>query len=78
MKDHVNEPAAANTELQHSGSKWSCGTIVFVTSAVTVWGKSFTCFVRCFVKFMQQYLQVHTAAGSSKFNSVHSACQHGK
>lgn len=49
-KDNINEPAAANTELEHSGCKQVNGTMFLVGSAVTV----LICFMWCFDTFMRQ------------------------
>lgn len=39
-RDHVNEPAAANAELQHSGSKWPSGTVFFCNICCYCVGKA--------------------------------------
>lgn len=44
QKDHINEPAAANTEVEHRGSGAFKGTCL-VASLVTVWEKSLLCIV---------------------------------
>lgn len=51
MKDKINELAAANRAPERHN-------VLLVAFAVTVWrkNKSFTCFLRCFVKFNSKSL----------------------
>lgn len=53
-KGNVSHPQAANTELEHSGSKKRHDTMFLVASTLTVWGKKIIHFVWSFVKFIQQ------------------------